>query len=94
MTELFPFLIFNMLIIFGVHILFSEGMLFEKGGIWIEKKVGGYWAKPLIGCPPCMASVWGTAFYFAFIKLGFILWLPYILALCGLTFIVNYLVHK
>ena len=87
--NLFAPLILNCLVIFAVYTLMSEGMLFEKVGNWIKKTVGDYWCKPLICCPPCMASVHGTWFYLLLV--GDLNWflLVYVLALCGLTYIVN-----
>ena len=88
-VDLFAPLILNCLVIFAVYVLMSEGMLFEKVGNWIKKTVGDYWCKPLICCPPCMASVHGTWFYLTLV--GDLNWflLVYVLALCGLTYIVN-----
>jgi len=88
-VDLFAPLILNCLVIFAVYTLMSEGMLLEKVGNWIRKTVGDYWCKPLICCPPCMASIHGTWFYLAYIGLNWTLPV-YVLALAGL----NYLVIK
>ena len=88
-VDLFAPLIVNCLVIFAVYALTREGMLLGKVGAWIEKTIGEYWSKPLISCPPCMASVHGTWFYLLLV--GDLNWflLVYVLALCGLTYIVN-----
>lgn len=93
MTELFAPLTINLLVIFAVYTLFSEGMFFENAGDWVRIKVGDYWCKPLICCPPCMASVHGTWFYLTFFGLNWMI-VIYVLALCGLTYLVNHVVHK
>ena len=87
--SLFAPLFVNCLVIFCIYVWTQEGMIFEKQGNWIKKKVGDFWCKPLICCPPCMASVHGTWFYLACV--GDLEWflLVYVMALCGLTYIVN-----
>ena len=44
--------------------------------------------KPLISCVYCMASFWGTIFYFTFSaiigQIDFILWLPSLLVIAGI----------
>lgn len=74
-------LIFNALVVIGVWESTAPGMILEKPAAWLESKLGRYWVKPLFNCPPCMASVWGTAFYFLH-DYGRPLW--YVLALAGL----------
>lgn len=78
--------IINVFWIFGIKAIFSPGMIFEKAGDWIDRKLGWY-AKPLIGCVTCMASVHGTAYY-VFVYQGDIYYLVYIIALAGVNYII------
>lgn len=44
--------------------------------------------KPVIFCTYCMASIWGTIFYFTFSaiigQIDFVLWLPSLLVIAGI----------
>lgn len=62
----------------AMHILFEEGMLFDFIPHAFGRKKLHYpaseydspkWHKPVFDCPYCMASVWGTLFFFASIGL-------------------------
>ncbi len=46
-------------------------------GKWYQK-----WSKPLMTCVYCMASVWGTIFYFVYGG-SLLYWIPSILAIAG-----------
>jgi len=90
--SLFAPLLFNCLVIIGIWKIFSDGMILEKAGNQMQAYLGEYMSKPVITCPPCMASIHGTWFYFAFVgdagqwhDLAF--WPVYLLALCGLNVI-------
>src|SRR6187455_3310443 len=92
-------LIYVALGIWAIHIIFQKDMIFEKQGDWIEKKVGEYWSKPLVHCPICMSSVWGTIGFFAIryffnIDLPLKQFLPFIFCLCGLNTIISKLINK
>lgn len=81
--------------IVGLHTTAEEGMVFEKPADWLYNHLPKWLGKPLIGCPPCMASIWGTA-SFVFLHppvanwmyLG--AWLFFILTVCGM----NNLIHS
>ena len=45
--------------IMGIYALFSDGMLLGYFGNLIRDNMADFYAKPLVDCPPCMASVWG-----------------------------------
>lgn len=47
--------------------------------------------KPLIDCPPCMASVWSIPFL---IGQSLYLWPVYMLSLCGFNYIIMKLISK
>lgn len=89
LTSLFPLALFNMLFIIGLNRTTEEGMIFEKLGTYCDSVLGSFWNKPVVGCPPCMASLHGTYFFAIFSGLS-LMYLPfYVLALSGLTYIVN-----
>jgi hypothetical protein len=72
--------------IMGIYGLFSDGMLLGKIGNIIRLKVGDFWSKPLVDCPPCMASFWGL---FPMLAINGFDWMliPYTLSLSGLLYV-------
>lgn len=73
------------LVIVGVWNALGEGMVLDRVGAFLEKK---WYGKPLGLCPPCAASVYGTAIWF--LTGGHWTGLPvFILALSGLMVIVS-----
>ncbi len=74
-------------IIWGIAALFTEGMLFGELGKLIEGHKYRVVFKPLILCPPCMASVWGSA---ASLYLGYDIahWLVLVFATAGINYII------
>lgn len=94
--------------IYGVHILFQEGHLLEKLGdklrgperspdkpLTFREKV----MKPIFDCPICMASVWGTIWFFAGLEITFDIdlplrfYVPYVFCLCGMNTIIQKLTN-
>ena len=50
------------------------------------------WLKPVILCPICMSSVWGTIFYFTFSFFyggGVLGWIPSVFAIAGAVTVLN-----
>jgi len=50
------------------------------------------WLKPVILCPLCMSSVWGTIFYFTFSFFyggGVLEWIPSVFAIAGAVTVLN-----
>ena len=78
------FLVGNALFIFGLSKLLSEKMIFGRIGAYVQSKIGETASKPLFACPPCMASVWGSAWFAIFIGEWLILPL-YLILLVGLV---------
>jgi len=79
-------LLLSALVILAVWNLLGKGDLLESVGDWLEKHAP-YWGKPLGLCPPCMASVYGTAVWFS--TGGTLLWWPvFVLALSGFMVII------
>ncbi|REJ84542.1 MAG: hypothetical protein DWQ44_08920 [Bacteroidetes bacterium] len=59
--------------------------------IFLQNNIGVYWSRPLISCPPCMASVYSAPFVIIFIGISWhLLWIYPIYAtmLCGLNYII------
>ena len=94
----------NSLFIFGLHIITDyevdeQGNVSDKMALWwlrykSVQTFGEWWSKPLILCPPCMASVWGTIFYFIFSLVFFgnvliFVWPFYVISLSGLNYVVQ-----
>jgi hypothetical protein len=77
------------LIITGLRFAFMQGNVLSPVRVWCANRldvlVGQSWSKyiqkPLWGCMPCMASVWGL------ILCGFNI--PVILGVCGLNVIIS-----
>lgn len=87
------------LTIWCIHILFQEGHLLYKQGKLITATLGEYWSKPLINCPICMSSFWGTIGFFALdyvfgVHLPWRQFIPFIFSLCGLNTIISKLTSK
>lgn len=85
--------------IWCIHILFQEDHLFEKIGEKITDKIGEKWSKPLINCPICMSSFWGTVGFFAIdyffgVHLPLRQIIPFVLCLCGLNTLLSKLTSK
>lgn len=107
LIDLFGLLLFNALLIIGINrssVYYTDHdgvVLRDSKGVlsgvrqWVEKNLGDFYSKPIITCPPCMASVHSTYVYWTFIVItGFDhyhipLYIMYIPALSGLTYIIN-----
>ena len=87
---LIPFIITVSAAIVGAHIAADElAYTYSKGAKGIGDYLPKWWAKPLITCPTCMASVWGFTSCFVF---GIEVW-EWPLAVFGMAF-VNTLFNK
>lgn len=95
-TDYLQALAINLFLIVGIWKLFQKDMLLGPIGDWLFNALGKRWSKPVFDCPPCMASVWGTAFFFVS-RLQELLpwwaWPIHCLALCGLTTLAMMLDH-
>lgn len=82
------------LFVFGVSTLFSRGYIFGKYGDWLIRVIPEWISKPLIGCPPCMSSVYGTLAYLFFINGTLTGWVVFCICLCGLnTIVLKFLIY-
>lgn len=70
----------------------EPGMLLHPLRRWLNaRRISSYISKPLYGCPPCMASVWGSLVWFFFgIDFLSIQWPLFVLATSGLTYLLIY----
>lgn len=96
MTLYLQMLVLNFLLIMGLWKVFQKDEVFGFIGDFVNGLLGQHWSKPFVDCPPCMSSVWGTAFFFGSGMYHWIPWflLPFhVLALCGLGTIVTMLDH-
>lgn len=75
------------LAIFGIWNAFNPGFIFETADKYLGVILPDFVYKPLIGCHICMASVWGSAYYFLFVgvDVGVLAFIP---AVSGLNFLV------
>jgi len=78
---LIPDIIIASAVIVGAHIAANELAYTHSNGLHgIGDYLPQWWAKPLITCPTCMASVWGVTLSVVF-GLGFTDAIMFILAL-------------
>jgi len=82
--KLFPLMLLNALVIIGVHKATGPGEVGESIGKFAEKELPWWINKPTIGCPPCMASVWGTLMFWTIGPRDWKTYPFYVLALSGL----------
>lgn len=101
----FHFILMVSLFIFGLNFAtdYSEGENFKQNGhynllwklkFWSLKYIGEYWTRPLLSCPVCQSSVWGTIFYFCYFPFElsinyFVIWIVSVFAIAGLNRIIK-----
>jgi len=85
-VEIILHIIYCSLAIFGIWNSLNPGMIFHKFDLYLEPRLGWFY-KPLVGCVVCMASVWGSAYYFIFIDIdwGVLVFVP---AVSGFNYLV------
>jgi hypothetical protein len=67
-------------------------MVLYRFRLWSIQSLGNFWSKPLFTCPPCMASVHSTYFYWGLMPAtqeSLILYPLYVLGLSGLVALIN-----
>lgn len=88
MTNFLLRLLIGCLICIGIWNAFKPEMILGwLGRIW-DRRLPDTLNKPIWSCPPCMASIHGTWFWF-FAGGDLTYWLPFVLALSGLNRIVS-----
>jgi len=71
-----------------------DNQFFVNGEYQVDVKTQStMWSKPLFNCPPCMASIWGTA-GFIYAGIGWEYWIVWVLSLAGFNYIVNKMLDK
>lgn len=94
-------LIINALLILGVYTLFASGMLFNSVKLWVfqrfhilEKNRTKY-LKPVMLCPPCMSSIYGTAYYWViYTEPSWQEYPIYLLSLLGIMVILTRIINE
>lgn len=86
-------LLYASALIWGIKCLFSDGFIF-----YFNRASWPDWVKkPLLTCPPCMSSVWGTV-WFLYITWQYPFhageWIVFCVQLCGLNFFMTKLIDK
>lgn len=74
----------------GVNSLFQEDMILERLATKLDEKLPLWVNKPLWRCPPCMASVHGSAAFFLFLygDFGLLFWPCLIVCLAGINYVI------
>jgi hypothetical protein len=78
LIELLCHIILCSLAIIGLYNAASPGNLLDFVGDWAVTMPGLY--NPIIGCPTCMASVWGSVYFIALQPAGWLYFPAFILA--------------
>lgn len=67
-------------------------MVLYRFRLWSLQSFGEFWSKPLFTCPPCMASVHSTYFYWMLMpptQESLVVYPLYVLGLSGLVALIN-----
>lgn len=73
---------------FGFHNAFEDEQIFGSIGNWFRKRIPEFWLKPLIGCPICLPSVHGTAWFLLTQDWHFLTWIMFIVAASGINYVI------
>lgn len=91
---LFFTVVFSPVCIF-IHVVFTwEGMLAYEVGQFLDAILPSWIAKPLFNCPTCMASIWGTLFWFTTGGSLSLWWVVACMALSGYNTIASQLIYS
>lgn len=96
-TGFFMFSLLQAFIINGVKECFNEGMILSGFSKCIERLLGKYWSKPIVGCIRCMASFWSAVIYWPFVLKLFgwnIYEVPIFVANMFTILVLNWLIYK
>jgi hypothetical protein len=80
--------------IFGFHYAFKSGEILGGPGDYIRANLAKWIVKPTIGCVKCMASVHGTIFFLIFVQSSIMMWIVFVVCLCGLNYILDALGYE
>jgi len=90
--DILTHLFLSSFLIFGIHVLFRDNMILDQLRTNTFDHLPDLITKPLIGCPACMASLWGTFYYISFISNAWPEWIMFCVMLSGLNWIINGLI--
>lgn len=79
-------MVLNQLMIVGIWSMTRRDMVFGPIADWLWARLPIWLCKPFFQCMPCMASVYGTGFFFLSSMREFVtpwFWPVHCLALCG-----------
>lgn len=84
--------------IIGLHTATDEGMILYAPTEWLFKRIPRWAFKPLFGCPPCMASFWGTLGFVALEPITLDLptlcvWVAYVCGVSGMNKLIYTLIN-
>jgi hypothetical protein len=86
MIEFIIHLVIGSLFVWGVFKIFDDLLLPVR--VKIETWLGPKWSKPMVTCPPCMASFHGIYLGLIFFGADWIIIL-YCVSLCGLNYLIQ-----
>lgn len=86
-------LLFGVCWTWGIHCLFQEGYALQPAGDWMRKNMPKWSLKPLIDCPPCLASVHGFMISAAYYEWRIVIMIAFMVCLCGLNFIIKSILY-
>jgi len=68
--------------------------------VWVVKRFGWWWSKPIIVCAACMGSLHSLYFYLPYLYLtgftwiGLLIIVPYSICLVGFNYLIAKLTHR
>lgn len=86
--------VFSPVCIFIHVVLTWEGMFGYEAGLFFEAMLPSWIVKPLFGCATCMASIWGTLFWFTTGGSLSLWWVVACMALSGYNTIASQLIYS
>lgn len=94
MTEFIQYIFITAFWIFGVNYAFKTGEILGGPGDYMRAMWPKWLVKPTIGCSKCMASVHGTIFFVIFIHSTILMWVVFVVCVCGLNVILDALGYE
>jgi hypothetical protein len=79
--------------IWGVKALFSEPFILAPVGEKLENIFPRWFLKPLFLCTVCMASFWGSAFYWFKVGHDVVDWFIFCVSVAGINFIISKFIY-
>ena len=73
--------------IWGIRAIFTKPFIFWQTGDWMDNNLPRAVVKPLIRCPVCMPSIWGTYMFLYSDQIGIMNWIIFVISLAGINFL-------